>query len=64
MGDLVLRKIEISDSTRSRGKLAPNWEDPYRVIDVVRDGTCTSQTCGSFREQKCINISVKQPDLY
>ncbi|RWW71291.1 hypothetical protein BHE74_00020976 [Ensete ventricosum] len=26
MGDLVLRKAEVSDPTRSRGKLAPNWE--------------------------------------
>ncbi|RWW41833.1 hypothetical protein BHE74_00052657, partial [Ensete ventricosum] len=26
MGDLVLRKAEVSDPTRSRGKLAPNWK--------------------------------------
>ncbi|KAJ8501040.1 hypothetical protein OPV22_011592 [Ensete ventricosum] len=43
-GDLVLRKIEVSDPTRSRGKLAPNWEGPYRVIDVIRDGTYTLAT--------------------
>ncbi|RRT31974.1 hypothetical protein B296_00049408 [Ensete ventricosum] len=29
MGDLVLRKIEVSDPARSHGKLAPNWEGPY-----------------------------------
>ncbi|RZS27719.1 hypothetical protein BHM03_00061241, partial [Ensete ventricosum] len=39
MGDLVLRKTEVSDPTRSCGKLAPNWEGPYRVVDVNRDGT-------------------------
>ncbi|RWV77377.1 hypothetical protein GW17_00061803, partial [Ensete ventricosum] len=39
MGDLVLRKAEGSDLTRSNGKLAPNWEGSYRVIEVVRDGT-------------------------
>ncbi|RWW60688.1 hypothetical protein BHE74_00032339 [Ensete ventricosum] len=38
-GDLVLRKAEVSDPTRSRGKLAPNWDGPYRVIEVVREGT-------------------------
>ncbi|RZS27544.1 hypothetical protein BHM03_00061042, partial [Ensete ventricosum] len=27
-----------------RGKLAPNWEGPYRVIDVIRDGTYTLAT--------------------
>ncbi|RWV91762.1 hypothetical protein GW17_00045927 [Ensete ventricosum] len=44
MGDLVLRKTEVSDPTRSRDKLAPNWEGPYRVIDVIRDGTYTLAT--------------------
>ncbi|RWV76896.1 hypothetical protein GW17_00062366 [Ensete ventricosum] len=43
-GDFVLRKTEVSDPTRSRGKLAPNWEGPYRVIDVIRDGTYTLTT--------------------
>ncbi|RWW65549.1 hypothetical protein BHE74_00027141, partial [Ensete ventricosum] len=37
--DLVLRKTEVSDPTRARGKLAPNWEDPYQIIDIVREGT-------------------------
>ncbi|RRT32674.1 hypothetical protein B296_00042869 [Ensete ventricosum] len=27
-----------------RGNLAPNWEGPYRVIEVVRDGTYTLAT--------------------
>ncbi|RWW55014.1 hypothetical protein BHE74_00038391 [Ensete ventricosum] len=43
MGDLVLRKAEVSDPTRSHGKLAPNWEGPYRVIEVVREGTYALQ---------------------
>ncbi|RRT44954.1 hypothetical protein B296_00029217 [Ensete ventricosum] len=34
-GDLVLRKTEVRDPTRSRCKLAPNWEGPYRVIDAI-----------------------------
>ena len=29
-GDLVLRKIEAS-GVGQKGKLAPNWEGPYRV---------------------------------
>ncbi|RRT33669.1 hypothetical protein B296_00037560 [Ensete ventricosum] len=44
MGDLVLRKAEVNDPTRSRGKLAPNWECPYRVVEVVREGTYTLAT--------------------
>ncbi|XP_065008020.1 uncharacterized protein LOC135638677 [Musa acuminata AAA Group] len=27
--DLVLRIAEVSDPTRARGKLTPNWEGPY-----------------------------------
>ncbi|RRT81272.1 hypothetical protein B296_00001054 [Ensete ventricosum] len=41
MGDLVLRKANVSYPTRSRGKLAPNWEGPYRVVEVVREETYT-----------------------
>ncbi|RRT31985.1 hypothetical protein B296_00049653 [Ensete ventricosum] len=44
MGDLVLRKIEVSDPARSREKLAPNWEGPYRVVEVIRDRTYTLAT--------------------
>ncbi|RWW35669.1 hypothetical protein BHE74_00059374 [Ensete ventricosum] len=44
MGDLVLRKAEVSDPTRSRGKLAQNWKGPYRVVEVIRDGTYTLAT--------------------
>ncbi|XP_065008767.1 uncharacterized protein LOC135639007 [Musa acuminata AAA Group] len=39
LGDLVLRRTEVSDPTRARGKLAPNWEGPYRVAEVIRIGT-------------------------
>ncbi|RRT76543.1 hypothetical protein B296_00015286, partial [Ensete ventricosum] len=27
-----------------RGKLTPNWDGPYRVVDVVREGTYTLAT--------------------
>ncbi|RWW68878.1 hypothetical protein BHE74_00023577, partial [Ensete ventricosum] len=39
--DLVLQKAEVSDPTRAQGKLALNWECPYQVIDVIREGTWT-----------------------
>ncbi|RRT33852.1 hypothetical protein B296_00044195 [Ensete ventricosum] len=44
MGDLVLRKAEVSDPTWSRGKLTPNLEGPYRFVEVVREGTYTLTT--------------------
>ncbi|RZS21289.1 hypothetical protein BHM03_00053905 [Ensete ventricosum] len=39
MSDLVLRKADVSDLIRSRGNLAP-----YRVVEVVREGTYTLAT--------------------
>ncbi|RRT45918.1 hypothetical protein B296_00021518 [Ensete ventricosum] len=41
MGDLVLRRVEVSDPGRTRGKLTPRWEESYRITQVVRDGTYT-----------------------
>ncbi|GAV56860.1 hypothetical protein CFOL_v3_00401, partial [Cephalotus follicularis] len=34
-GDLVLRNGTIVDLTGTRGKLAPNWEGPYKVKKVL-----------------------------
>ncbi|RWV84392.1 hypothetical protein GW17_00053892 [Ensete ventricosum] len=39
LSDLVLHKVKTSDLTHARGKLAPNWEDPYRVTEVIQDET-------------------------
>ncbi|XP_064992502.1 uncharacterized protein LOC135629235 [Musa acuminata AAA Group] len=44
LSDLVLRKTEVSDPTRAMGKLAPKWEGPYRVVEVVRPGTYRLET--------------------
>ncbi|RWW63459.1 hypothetical protein BHE74_00029359, partial [Ensete ventricosum] len=41
VGDMVLRKVEVSDPTRFRGKLAPNWEGPYQIKSAAREGTYT-----------------------
>ncbi|GAV71094.1 hypothetical protein CFOL_v3_14588 [Cephalotus follicularis] len=34
-GDLVLRNATIADPTGTRGKLAPNWEGPYKVNKML-----------------------------
>ncbi|RRT79982.1 hypothetical protein B296_00022160 [Ensete ventricosum] len=44
MGDLVVRKAEISDPGHSHRKLVPRWEGLYHVLRVVRDGTYTLMT--------------------
>ncbi|GAV74181.1 hypothetical protein CFOL_v3_17662 [Cephalotus follicularis] len=45
-GDLVLRNAAIVDLTGTRGKLAPNWEEPYKVKRVLRPGTFKLETLG------------------
>ncbi|GKV42478.1 hypothetical protein SLEP1_g49874 [Rubroshorea leprosula] len=39
VGDLVLRKAGLTNTHSHMGKLAPNWEDPYMVVQVKRPGS-------------------------
>ena len=34
IGDLVLRKITLATRDPTQGKLGPNWEGPYKVIEI------------------------------
>ena len=34
--DLVLRKVSLATKNPTYGKLGPNWEGPYRVINFKR----------------------------
>ncbi|XP_077242600.1 uncharacterized protein LOC143883127 [Tasmannia lanceolata] len=43
VGDLVLRRTAISQPTKV-GKLAPNWEGPYKVARIIRPGTYWLET--------------------
>jgi hypothetical protein len=38
VGDLVLRKVTLATRDSVEGKLAPNWEGPYKVISYQRPG--------------------------
>ncbi|XP_057758495.1 uncharacterized protein LOC130979143 [Arachis stenosperma] len=42
--DLVLRKTEQARKPPAHGKLAANWEDPYRVTEVIGNGAYRLQT--------------------
>ena len=33
IGDLVLKKVSLATKNPAHGKLGPNWEEPYRVIN-------------------------------
>ena len=38
IGHLVLRRLSLATKDSAHGKLAPNWEGPYRVINYKRRG--------------------------
>lgn len=33
VGDLVLKKVTITTKDPTQGKLSPNWEGPYKVVN-------------------------------
>ena len=39
LGDLVLRKVSLATKNLAHGKLGPNWEGPYRVINFKMQGS-------------------------
>ena len=38
-GDLVLRKMAAIGRANEQGKMTPNWEGPYKIIEQIREGT-------------------------
>ncbi|KAK3021300.1 hypothetical protein RJ639_046871 [Escallonia herrerae] len=44
VGDLVLRKLEVSNPKAAVGKLSPNWEGLYKVLKVLRPGAYSLET--------------------
>ena len=39
IGDLVLRKVSLATKNPAHGKLGPNWEGPYKIINCKRQGS-------------------------
>ena len=39
IGDLVLKKVSLATKNPAHGKLGPNWEGPYRIINSKRQGS-------------------------
>ncbi|XP_072071846.1 uncharacterized protein [Arachis hypogaea] len=46
--DLVLRRTEQARKPSSHGKLAANWEGPYRIIKVIGNGAYQLQTLDGY----------------
>ena len=39
IGDLVLKKVSLATKNSAHGKLGPNWEGSYRIINCKRQGS-------------------------
>ncbi|XP_050217542.1 uncharacterized protein LOC126668379 [Mercurialis annua] len=39
LGDLVMRKTEVKKGEAGSGKLQQNWEGPYTISEVIKEGT-------------------------
>ena len=39
IGGLVLKKVSLATKNPACGKLGPNWEGPYRIINCKRQGS-------------------------
>ena len=39
IGDLILQRVSLETRNPTHGKLWPNWEGPYRVINCKRQGS-------------------------
>ena len=44
VGYLVLRKVTMATRDPSQGKLDPNWEGLYKIVDCHRKGTYYLET--------------------
>jgi len=56
IGDLVLRKVTTATKDPTQGKLGPNWEGPYRIIDYNKNGTYYLETLDEQRLRHPWNI--------
>ena len=39
IGELVLKKVSLATKNPTHGKLGPNWEGPYRIINCKKQGS-------------------------
>ena len=44
IGDLVLKRVSLATKNPTHGKLRPNWERPYKVINCKRQGSYYLET--------------------
>ena len=44
IGDLILKRVSLATKNPAHGKLGPNWEGPYKVINCKKQGSYYLET--------------------
>ncbi|XP_065637307.1 uncharacterized protein LOC136070798 [Quercus suber] len=56
IGDLVLKMVSLATKNPAHGKLGPNWEGPYRVINCKRQGSYYLEALDGRRLERPWNV--------
>ena len=56
IGDLVLKRVTLATRNPAYGKLGPNWERPYRVINCKRQGSYYLEALDGQRPEHPWNV--------
>ena len=54
--DLVLKRVTLATRNSTYGKLGPNWEGPYRVINCKRQGSYYLEALNGWRLEYPWNV--------
>ena len=54
--DLVLKRVSLATKDLARGKLRPNWEGLYRVINSKRQGSYYLEALDGWRLEHSWNV--------
>ena len=57
--DLVLRRANIGPQSPKQGKLASNWEGPYRIVKILGKGAYKLSTLSRFEVMEFFEPSKK-----
>ena len=56
IGDLVLKRVSLATKNPTHGKLRPNWEGPYKVINCKRQGSYYLETLDGMKLEYPWNV--------
>ena len=56
IGDFVLKRVSLATKNPAQGKLGPNWEGPYKVINCKRQGSYYLETLDKRKLEHLWNV--------